>query len=114
MRQDVAVKHELADNDWISERDQNLHRALDGKIDDILIANERYWLAIKLGHLKIELVNVKDVLLVGDVLNRPLLDRAERNWGIDPIRIELLAIDEELIGIGILREYESALFGNRL
>jgi hypothetical protein len=85
----MAVKHELPDDDGIGEGDQDFHRTADGEIHDVLMADERYRLAVNLRHLEIELVNVKDVLLVGDVLDRPLLYRAECGLDIDPVGIEL-------------------------
>src|SRR5262245_57888823 len=114
MRQDVAVKHKLTDDGRVSEGDQDLHRAADRKIDDVLPANERHRLAVNLGHLKIELVNVKDVLLVSNVLDRPLLHRAEYGFVINLGRIELSASHVKLVGVSILRERHGTLLSNRL
>ena len=53
------------------------------------MAHEWHCLAVDLGHLEIELMNVKDMFLLGDILDRPLLHRAEYGLNVDPVGIEL-------------------------
>jgi hypothetical protein len=49
-------------------------------------------------------MNVEDVVLAGDVADRPFLDVADLRHRVIPIRRPLLAVDEERVAVCGFRE----------
>src|SRR5258705_2801534 len=95
VREDVAVVDEPADDRRIRERDDDLHLASDGHVDDVPVVVGRLRNTVDLGELVGPLVNVKGVQLVRLVADRPLLDGADREADVSPGHVELLAVTEQ-------------------
>src|ERR1700737_2606309 len=112
MRQNMAVVNEAADDQRISERDDDLHLASDRHVDDVAVVVG--WLrdAIDLSELERPLVNVEGVELVRIIADRPLLYSAELDAGVSPVHVELLAVYEHRITVRRLREHDRAPVGD--
>src|SRR6266849_9895514 len=99
MRENVAVVNEPADDQRIRERDDDLHLASDGHVDDVAVVVDRLRNAVDLRELVRPLVNVKGVQLIRLVADRPLLDSAELDADVSPVHVERLAVNEERIAV---------------
>ena len=91
VEKDVAVKDEFTG--VIHERNANDDLAANREDHDVLKIGGVVWLPVDRYHLEVVDVEMERVLLCRHVADRPLLDSPQFDLRVDPIWVELLAVD---------------------
>ena len=111
--EDVAVVDEPPDDVWIGERYKDLHHSRfpvhrERQVHRVVDSVKRPSNTVDLRHEEFGLMDVEVVHLAGDIHEGPFLDVTQAHARVHAVGIELLAIDEEEVAVGALREGEGA------
>jgi hypothetical protein len=90
---DVAVIHEAPQDLSSRKSDSYRHRLVRRYPHGVYVPVKRLRSAITVHHLEVDLMYVKDVHLVGSILDRPLFNIAKWDASVDPVVVEREPID---------------------
>lgn len=99
------MRGELGNDVRHGEGDDDLHlarlvAALVEYVDHVAKAAEVLRLAVDPGDQEVNLVDAKDVAFAADIADRPLLSIPQLAAMVDPMVVELPAVDEEGVAVG--------------